>query len=494
MSIKRELNKWLYIPVFILLVNFIVRLVDQSKLMKFFPLDFVNDISSYMAQLFFLAKCGFYQTCPYWYNGFITFKYSPPGWYFFTLPLYHMFNQNVLVATYISMVLLFIIGFMVVYYLGKIHSLNFIKRIAFFIFFFGNAIAIGNFIRLGRLHELMGWVLLLCLFFILFYYKDKKFDWRSVSIPLVFGAITFTHNVIMILAAVLLFSLFLVKKSKEKIILIGYGLLGFLLTSFWFIPNLLDFKNSWSAGHTLTINLLNFKVLPGENIISLIIPIALWVVFVIYWEKQDITKRDLLFYVPILILSVLYITRAVIIIPVLNLVYPDAYHLFFLIFILFLFFKTKYTKEIYSIILIGLVLFSIASVGYNFLITPKFPEHSELAKETLDVLEKVNGKFIIFSKRERTPDSYFRAYYSYAPIFLDLKTPGGWYPPLTSLEHNENLKKIYSSLEYKDCESLKSLVDVLDVDEIMSYDRCLFLKECGFKYKYWSERVCLFEK
>src|SRR3989338_1663432 len=108
-------SKWLAVPIVALAANFFWRLIDQSQLMRYFPLDFVNDISSYMAQLNFLKACGFLKFCPYWYNGFIAFKFTPPAWYFFTNPLYLLFG-DVKVATYVSMVLIFVLAFVIIYY------------------------------------------------------------------------------------------------------------------------------------------------------------------------------------------------------------------------------------------------------------------------------------------------------------------------------------------------------------------------------------------
>ena len=142
-------------------------------MLKYFPVDYNNDGSSYMAQLFFLKTCGFHNFCSYWYNGFVNFLHSPPGWYLFTLPIFNLF-QIVNVATYLSMILMFIISFLIVYFLyGKIGLTRF-ERTVFFIFFFGNAIAIGNFIKLIRVHELFAWMNFLLFFFLIFYFKDKK--------------------------------------------------------------------------------------------------------------------------------------------------------------------------------------------------------------------------------------------------------------------------------------------------------------------------------
>ncbi|MFA4887901.1 MAG: hypothetical protein WC595_06845, partial [Candidatus Nanoarchaeia archaeon] len=165
-------DKWFIAPIVLLLVHFLYRLIDQSQMMFQFALDFNNDVSSYMAQLHFLDVCGFHQACPYWYNGFTTFTFSPPGWYFFTYPL-HLLFSDVKIATYVSLILMFLLGLFLLIKLGKTANFSLTKRIAFFALFFGNASAIGNFIRLGRVNELLGWILFIPLFFLFYHYRDK---------------------------------------------------------------------------------------------------------------------------------------------------------------------------------------------------------------------------------------------------------------------------------------------------------------------------------
>ena len=84
-------------------------------MLKYFPVDYNNDGSSYMAQLFFLKTCGFHNFCSYWYNGFVNFLHSPPGWYFFTLPILEIFGK-VNIAMYLSILLILILSFFIIYF------------------------------------------------------------------------------------------------------------------------------------------------------------------------------------------------------------------------------------------------------------------------------------------------------------------------------------------------------------------------------------------
>src|SRR3989344_6937584 len=163
-----RLYQLVWIPVVILGINFFIRLIDQSQIIFTFPLDYANDISSDLARVFFLAKCGLHNYCPYWYNGFIAFKGFSLGWSLFTLPLY-LLTKNILVATSISIILIYIISFIFLFALGKIERFSNLTTIAFFVFIFGNAIAIGNFIKLGRIESLFAYMLFLGLAFLKFF-------------------------------------------------------------------------------------------------------------------------------------------------------------------------------------------------------------------------------------------------------------------------------------------------------------------------------------
>ena len=78
---------WILVPILIFASYLLYRLYDQSAVLFFFPLDYSNDLSSVMAQLYFLAEYGFHAIIPHWYNGsFQLFQFYYPGWFYFVLP------------------------------------------------------------------------------------------------------------------------------------------------------------------------------------------------------------------------------------------------------------------------------------------------------------------------------------------------------------------------------------------------------------------------
>src|SRR3989344_8153197 len=118
MAQRSHWEKALLITPLILLLHLGYRLLDQSQMIQHFPLDFANDVSSYMAQLHFLEVCGFHQPCQYWYNGFTAFKFSPPGWYFLFFPL-QLLLQNVQLVTYLSLLISLSAGFFLLWHCSK---------------------------------------------------------------------------------------------------------------------------------------------------------------------------------------------------------------------------------------------------------------------------------------------------------------------------------------------------------------------------------------
>ncbi len=497
---KSELHdKWLFFPIILLAIHFIYRLIDQSKLLYTFPLDITNDISSYMAQLFFLGECGFHKLCPYWYNGFISFQFYPPGWYFFTFPIYKIFN-DVLIATYLSLILIFVIGFILLYKFGKLQKLSKIKRLAFFFLFFGNAIAVGNFIRLGRITELFSWIVFISIMIVLFYYKDRKLDYKFFLffIPL-YALQIITHPTEVILIQSIFLGFFLIKKGKEKTYFILAIIASLLLSSFWWVPFMTNlYTKSSVLEYTLSEILWDFS---GEwlltNIAAFFIPLALFITFYFYWKSEHKSREELLFYGPMLIVSLIFFLRLTPFIPLLKRVYPDPHMTFFLFFIILFFLMTNFTiysKFIKRSVLISLILIPIISVSANIYHTPKFQEYTELERSTLELLEKVEGKFLLYGPPEKT--SYSKAYYSYAPIYLNLSTPLGWANIFIKPEEREILLrlnlKLALSIKNQQCNDLKKLFVEAQATELITYDpHCSRVIECGFTQKIKKNNVCL---
>ncbi len=485
-------DRWLYLPVIILLLYFLYRLIDQSKLLFYFPLDYTNDISSYMAQLFFLKGCGFLEFCPYWYNGFTAFQFTPPGWFFFALPFYYLFG-DVKIAAYFTMVLSFILIFLIIYFAGKYFNLSKIKRIAFFTFLFATSFSIGSFVRLGRVHELFAWVWFLLFAFFVLYYKDRKLNAYSLLIIPFYSLTLLSYLSTCVLASLLFLGLFIIKPNKEKLILALYFISSLLLISFWLFPFV---KGVFTASSipTLTQNTWLWQFGAEHiftNIAIFLLPLMLFFLFYLYWRNNKKSRKELYFFTPILILALAYFLRLTPFIPIFKNIFPDPYLPFFLFFTLFFFFKIDYSrinKNIIKFMPVLLIIFALVSIAVNVFHTPKFIVPDDKANiELKPLLDKFEGSFMIFGELPRT--IYIKALYSYAPIYHNLSTPYGWYPEVKEPSYLE----IFDKINYKDCSSFVRDIKYLNTTHVIGYkDACKNFDKCSLTFLESNGDFCLY--
>lgn len=490
-------DKYFYILIVILGLYFILRLIDQAKLMWIFPFDPTNDVSSFMALLYFLAKHGLHNIAPNWYGGISVLKFYSPGWFYFALPIYWI-TKNIQVAAYISMTLLFALAVIFVNILGKNMGLSKTKRIAFYLLFFANPLSIGNFIRLGALAALFAWVFFIAFFSLIMWYKTHEIDKRfyMLFIPL-FSIMILSHPQETVLASTLLFSLILVKKERVNIIIAT--LISLAITSFWWYPFIRDLSLSAvdryeRAGEALW----NFSGNTAFTSLALIIISFLVIAFFwIYWRANKKPTTDLLFFLPIGTLVVLLMTKIIIYIPFFNQVYTDTFMWLFILMILFYMFSMDFTKipgYLCKSILIALIILPIVSIGISHYYTPYFAKNSPLSLDVLAMLEKVDGTYFILGIPSET--AYSRAYYSYGAIYLNLTTASGWSTHEVSPERQKLFHKIedtynnYNNNNY--CSELLTTFKEMKVTEIISYkEYCSNLQKCGMKTKDYKNDICL---
>mgnify|MGYP001591395294 FL=1 len=488
MDKKNFSKRLLYIPIILLAINFIFRLIDQSKIMWNFPLDLVNDGSSQIAQLFFLDSCGFHKFCPYWYNGFINFQLTPPGWFFFSYPLSLILNDY-LKTFFISSLIIFILAFITIYKFGIINNINKTKSILFFFLLFTNAAAIGNYIRLGRIPELFAFFLFVLFAFIILYYKDRKLDWNFIFIIPIYSLLLLSHQTFAVLASLLWVGIFLIKDWKQRKFIFLTVIISLLIDSFWLIPYIVNFFTS--AGIILNIgpNLLSLdREYLLENLFSIIIPIVFLFIFFIYIKKNNYNKKEILFYSPVILISFLLLFRVTAFIPILMQIYADVYMGFILFFAFFIFFKNF---KINKIFFIGITLLALLSVVINMVHTPLFIKHTQLEKDTLALLKDVKGKFLVTESYSKT--SYAKAYYSYAPIYLNLSTPSGWYK-IPSAAYFNTLREFQNGVTNKDCNIMKERAQELNNKYVISYNKdCEFLSSCNLEKVNMINNVCLYK-
>src|SRR3989344_998547 len=451
---NNKLKTSLIISNIILFVYLIYRLINQSKILTFFPLDITNDISSHIAQLYFLKVCGFHNLCQYWYNGYELFKFYPPGWFFFSYPILLIFKKPEL-ASYISIILMLLLSFIAIYKIISLKEKSWLLSVSFFLFLFASPASISGFFRLGRVTELFAWVIFL--FFLL--------------------------------------SLFLVKfkDTKQLLALTIYVLLGILFSAFWWYPFVTDLGESRTEEFLpeLRNRFFDIQVQWTSTVILItILPLLTLILFYLYYNSKNKDKEELLFYSPILLLAVLVITRIVTFIPYLNFVYPEPYFTFFLIFSLILFFNTNYSEKIQKILPSILVFLIVISTLVSINETSLYPNHTELEITTLELLSKTQGSFIIIDPPN--PTSYVKAYYSYAPIYLNLTTTSGWSTSELSEAHNKLLIKITDEFKNRKCADFKQTSEILELKNIIAYNGFCSIKEkCNLKEIIIKNNACL---
>ena len=489
---NKKYNWVFYLALILLFANFIYRLIDQSKLIKYFPLDYNNDGSSYMAQLFFMKVCGFHSYCSYWYNGFTAFLHSPPGWYFFTLPILEIFGK-VNIAMYLSILLILILSFFIIYFLYK--KLNFSKteRIAMYIFLFGNAITVGNFIRLMRTHELFAWMNFLIFFFIIYYYKDNILDKRFILAALVWAVIFISYQSVGILSSLLFLSLFLVKKGKEKIYVILSGIFGLLLSAFWWIPFILRIGESsiisvHQGAWVWVFNKMNLYT----NIISFILPLILIIFTIILIKNCTNKNKEIKFWAPVFILSLIFLLRLQPFLPVFGSIFPDPYLVFFLFISIFLFLCIIKKIKLKNYIFILVLIIIIFSVLFNFINTPQFVK--PITNKDLEInnyLGIINGSFIIYG--DISPTIYPKAVYSYAATDYNLTTPLGWYPHIKPLSYYKSVSALNEYIINNNCQNFSSGLNDYNINYIISDNiYCELIAKCSLTKISSGENSCLY--
>ncbi len=496
MKIKGKLDKFLLIPIILFSIYLLIRIIDQAKIINNFPLDANNDIISFMAMMFFFAKCGWNHVCPYWYGGVLPFINYSPGWFILTMPIYLLTN-NILVTMYISLISLYLVGILAFYILGKTQKLSFIKTSAFFLFFFGMPVAIGNFIKLGRLPEMFAWIIFTFLAILIFWYKNHKIDKKFyLFIPLYFLTLI-SHQQETLLSHILILSLFLIKGIKDKIKIGVSMVIGALMASFWLVPYISNLL--WGTLSTYPsegIRLFSFdKANLLTNITSFIIPIVLFVTFYFYWKDNKKSKTELLFFSPILILAIGFLFRLTPFIPIFKEMTHDPFILFFLFFSLFFFLKTDfkiYNPSFSKLILFIVILASIVLILVSSIYTPFFKVSGDLEKEAISLLPYINNKFVFLTSP--TNGITYYTYYAYANINYNLTVAGGYAPHMVNYSYNLDLFSLNNLLKDKNCTSFNNISKKLDIREVVSSgEDCELLRYCGLKEKIKKETFCLYE-
>ncbi len=487
-------DKIFLIPIIILTANFFYRLLDFSEIIYRFPLDVTNDLTAYIADIPFFEIYGFLGHVPLWYNGFTLFNIYPPGWVLFTYPIYKV-TDHLMLAVFLSAILLFISGFIATWFIGKELKISTIKRIALFLFIYANPMMIGAILKQGRLPSLMALTLLMYLFYLCLYFKDRLFNKKAFFIPIVYATLILTHQTETVLGSAFLLGLFLIKNKQEKIKMILLMSLSILLSSFWLFHFLKATRETGFLQFAFSSWLTNWDAFFWNNFAGLFISLGLFVVFMIFYiQKRE--KNLLLFFSPILILNFLYLTRLALFIPILKNIYPDPWQDFLIlnlsiIFVGINFAQTK--KKWKSILAIVLICLAIASVTYNHLKTPYMEEWGQSEKELISLVPFLSEESHFLMITEYSETSYSRAYYSYAAIYYNISSASGWFEVNKEYEYITDINNLYKDfLKTESCEDINLFNTQFNTTEILANGHyCKTIASCGWNQTASEGSACI---
>ncbi|MEK6861787.1 MAG: hypothetical protein AABY07_07500 [Nanoarchaeota archaeon] len=485
------------LSILILILYLVIRILDYSQVVYYHPLsNQKHDIYSYIPQLFFLGECGFYKECGYWYNGFVTFISTPPGWYLTFYPVY-LITNSVLLTLYLSVIIIFVIGFLLINHFGKLIFESKIKRLFFFAFLFGNNIAINS-LRLGRIHELMAFISLVIGSFIIFNFKDNKINKKFYYVIPFYTMALLTYHSVGILFSTFFLGLLLIKGGKEFFKVLITVIISFILAAFWWLPLLLNLGktsivDNWYGveGWWMFKNYLHFT-----PIAVILIPIALFSLFYLYLKIKEFDKKEFLFFIPSIFIIFLFFIGVMPFIPVMKHIFTNLYLLFSVFLILCLFLNLNRNildKRIGNLIYYIMISASVLTIVISIINTPFFDKPTKDQNDIKDLLNYVDDKFLVVGSLSHI-NSHRAAFYSYAPIFRNLSTPDGHYPVLASSEYVDGLNKIQDLFRKSECDEFKSLVNNYNTKFLLTSgeDNCKTLQSCDLKNIKNNGQACLY--
>lgn len=494
-------DKWFYIPILIFLGIFIMSFINYLPISYSYPFHAGTDLSTYLTRLSFLAEYGFHEFVPNIYEGIILFQHYPIGWAYFALPFY-LITDNLLLSAFITLILSFILMGLFVYFISKRENFSLVRYLAFLAILIGNPLSINLFFHIGSNSETFGWTLFLVNFFILLYYKDRRIDKKFLIFILSYAALLLTHIYPFVLLSVLILGLFLVKSKKGKLIIASCAGISLLLTSFWWIPFSTITKNGgvfwWSIANEIQGTSF-LELFFSYNTLSLIL---LFGSFYLFWRSISYSKRELKFYLPVLILGILVASRLIVFIPIINQIPFNLYTQLFIFIAVFLFLKIKnYNLNwviIQKLLAVLLILFSIGSFIFIFyyyndgsLSYKGSYTYTDTDKDVISLISDIDNKFFIVGDQ---PYGTNLRYAAYGVIFYNLTTSMGSHTPSAINQTIINsIKEIETDYEIRNCELLINHLNSLKIKNLLSYEGgCDFLADCNLKILRENDNACLF--
>ncbi len=283
----------------------------------------------------------------------------------------------------------------------------------------------------------------------------------------------------------------MIKPRKEKLLISLIIFCVILLTAFFWVDFLRTIINNPYAVNPTEYqkgSLLGLHSIISFNTFVLLV----WFILFYFYKKQFlISKKEKLFFNPLLLLSVLIITRFITLIPFFNEVPPNTYNLFFISLSLFMLFKTRFPKNIKKIVILGFLLLFILTVILDFGIRPERElKYTNEQEEIISILSNIEGRYV-FVKNNKLND--MDSLIGIATMKFDLHTPLGLYTAQLPKSLQNKFIITNKALENKDCLAISKNFKDLNVKNIISYkNSCELLKNCNLNLKFEGNYSCLF--
>lgn len=509
-------DKYFLFFIIIFGILFFFELTQYYQLTNFYPLKMATDLNTYIIRLNFLKEYGFHNLVPNVAGGILLYYDYPIGWGFFNLPIYLLTN-NILLTTFLSTIIIFILSFIVFYFIGKIENFSFLRVTTFFLLFFANPLMLVSIFHVGRASELLGWLVLNLFFLYILIYKNKKINTKEVLIfILIYAVLLLTHIYSFLIGSVLLLGLFLIKSFKEKLKIILIGIITLLITSFWWIyfskytSRVVD---AWSIkGEILSTGIFSRHIWFSYSTLSLILFFGVFYLFYLYIKNEfdkDNFKKEILFYLPVLSLAGLILTKLIIFIPIFSSIPFSVYSEFFIFISIFLFLKIKkfyLPKNIKKYFILILILAPFIFSGffvYNYHNGELFYDHgykyTQQDENVIDLMKNIEGNFVFLTETLDMPSGIRTLhidwpYTDYAIIYYNkssISDTYSWY--LVNPKIADDVQEVYKFYNKNDCSSLLKKMNEMEYGSIMSYDPyCENLRKCGLNESKRIGVACLF--
>ncbi|MBR9699252.1 hypothetical protein GOV09_02255 [Candidatus Woesearchaeota archaeon] len=484
---------------FIALVLFIILFLNFIPSMTHFPLSTSHqDYSSHMGRIHFLREYG-YAEAPNWYNGFHPFQAYYFGYYFFALPIY-LLTDHLPVTVFITIVLMYVLSLFIILRYSSLHK-GFSGRNTwlFFGLFFFNPIFLFDTLNLGRLPEALGWTIFALQSFILFYHKKKEIKGTFImGYAFTSAALIVSNTMIYFLSLTLLAGFFLIRNFRDKIRITATFLLSLLLTSFWWIPLFLSGSQSrigsfYGLSYLQNNFSLSNPLLFTKNIYHDIVILAFLFVFFITLRQK---KKEGLFFLPAVILSVLYLFKITYFLPVINIMY----HLIFVSFFWFLFLYLLFTLDFSRISRLKKIVFLV--FVYQMFIplliyVPFFANlgsftHNPMDLQAIDVADAADERFIVVPHPDY-PTIHRNALVSYITIINNATTTMGWITQNADPDVLVFNQDIISAVQQTKCDRIISLMTEQKITQLVTFGSyCEELLVCDLTIIKRTSDACLF--